>query len=143
MPTPNVTLARRILEHIEAHPEEWQQNFWAKQLLGSEASCGTAFCYAGHAVHMAHPDAEFQFYEHDLLSEQASDVQIPGVGLRNIKFTAQELLGLSDYSADVMFAASNTLEHLRDYVGQLSRPDFRGDLVCVNPLFDDGTEDYD
>ncbi len=36
----NAALAYRVLDHIEAHPETWDQENW----------CGTAQCFAGWAV---------------------------------------------------------------------------------------------
>lgn len=145
MPTPNPVLARQVLENIEANPNEWQQQSWACRFLGSETSCDSAFCYAGHAVRMAHPDAEFQFFESDVLREEATAVEIPGVGRQSIRILAQQLLGLDDYSADVLFYADNTLEDLRDYVSQLERPNFSGELACVNPRFgnDDEADEAD
>lgn len=40
-PTPNAELAYKVLDHIDAHPESWDQNIW---------DCGTAACFAGWAV---------------------------------------------------------------------------------------------
>src|SRR6478609_6380573 len=50
-PVPNLPLLRKVLEHIDAHPEEWHQSVWAMETSASE--CGTAFCVAGHTVVMA------------------------------------------------------------------------------------------
>lgn len=140
MPAPNAKLARKVLEQIEAHPERWDQEFWARQL-----SCGTSYCFAGHAVTLAKPDAEFDFPGEASNYNDAVYVEVPSDGRRLIMEVAQEALGLTDYSATVLFAPSNTLEHLRDYVTQLERPDFSGDLAPVNPAFgaEDDDEDYD
>jgi len=47
LPTPNLPLLRKVLDHIDAHPEEWRQGGWA-----IETECGTACCIAGFAVAM-------------------------------------------------------------------------------------------
>lgn len=43
-PTPNAELAYRVLDHIDAHPETWQQSTW---------HCGSSFCFGGWAVALA------------------------------------------------------------------------------------------
>lgn len=47
MTTPNKALLKRTLQHIEEHPEEWNQDHWIT-LPGP--SCGTAYCFGGWAV---------------------------------------------------------------------------------------------
>lgn len=37
-PTPNIPLLRKVMEHIESHPDEWDQNYWR-----TATDCGTAF----------------------------------------------------------------------------------------------------
>lgn len=39
--TPNAELAYRVLDHIDAHPDSWNQGDWW---------CGTTGCFAGWAV---------------------------------------------------------------------------------------------
>lgn len=39
----NIPLLQKALDHIEAHPEEWDQRHW-----GLSTSCGTVACLAGH-----------------------------------------------------------------------------------------------
>lgn len=43
---PNVDLLQRTLTHIRQHPETWDQGMWVNE-------CGTAFCFAGHAVNLS------------------------------------------------------------------------------------------
>ena len=40
----NVENFKRVLDHIKAHPETWDQKGW---------HCGTAHCFAGHAEIMS------------------------------------------------------------------------------------------
>ncbi len=45
----NVENFRRVLEHIKAHPEDWDQSVW---------HCGTTRCFAGHAQIMSGKPAD-------------------------------------------------------------------------------------
>lgn len=45
----NTELFNRVLAHIKAHPEEWDQGSYRKP----ESDCGSACCLAGHAVLLA------------------------------------------------------------------------------------------
>lgn len=57
-----LVLLDKIIELIEEHPEFWDQRHWATIGVGEynaventyvPATCGTAYCVAGWAVHMA------------------------------------------------------------------------------------------
>jgi hypothetical protein len=43
----NLPLLQKALDHIEAHPEEWDQESWGRQ-----TACGTTACLAGHIALM-------------------------------------------------------------------------------------------
>lgn len=42
--TPNAELAYKVLDHIDAHPDSWDQSSWV---------CGTTACFAGWAVRLS------------------------------------------------------------------------------------------
>lgn len=42
---PNAALAYRVLDHIDAHPEQWDQDTYY-----APSSCGTTACFAGWSV---------------------------------------------------------------------------------------------
>jgi hypothetical protein len=44
-PKPNAELAYLVLDHIDAHPEQWNQGRWI-----GKAECSTVGCFAGWAV---------------------------------------------------------------------------------------------
>lgn len=49
----NTALLQRTLAHIEAHPEDWVQRYWStgdRDVLPEGNVCGTACCFAGHAL---------------------------------------------------------------------------------------------
>jgi hypothetical protein len=53
-PTPNAELAYRVLDQIDAHPEQWDQTRWWKPAdMAPGVSCGTAGCFAGWAVSLS------------------------------------------------------------------------------------------
>jgi len=37
----NIERLRKVLDHIKAHPDTWDQKHW---------NCGACFCFAGHAI---------------------------------------------------------------------------------------------
>lgn len=41
---PNAELAWRVIDHIDAHPQSWDQEHWV---------CGTSACFAGWAVRLS------------------------------------------------------------------------------------------
>lgn len=102
LPEPNLPLLRKVLEHIDAHPEEWYQSSWG--IHTPQSACGTAFCVAGHAVMLSGegytfaPDGEF--YDSAELPVHPAE-------------EAQKLLGLLDEEGDFLFAGSNTREHVQ------------------------------
>jgi hypothetical protein len=57
MPELNEKLIACVLEHIENHPEEYEQNDWLSVLDLREDGeyCGTRGCFAGWAVALSTP----------------------------------------------------------------------------------------
>jgi hypothetical protein len=98
-PTPNLDLLDRVMDHIDQHPEEWDQAAWF---------CGTAACFAGHAVLMDGWKIVHAFgdIEKDGKLDMADQV-------------AQRLLGLPRREANRLFCASNTLDDLHSMVKQI------------------------
>ena len=101
----DIPLARKTLEHIEAHPEEWNQGDWI---------CESGMCYAGHAAHLAGAElvgalATFTAYAFGPESER-------GI---HVSDYARRVLGLGDGEAQRMFYGENTLEDLRGMVESL------------------------
>lgn len=48
-PKPNAELAYLVLDHIDAHPEQWDQARWWR----TSPTCGTAGCFAGWTVQLS------------------------------------------------------------------------------------------
>jgi hypothetical protein len=123
---PNVELLRATLAHIEAHPETWNQQMWSNE-------CGTAFCFAGHAVVLSgctvNPEREQVLL--DTVPAEFHDTfrEITGGWNPPIALAAAVLLGLYDTDAIGrsqtirLFNGDNTLEDLRSMVAELCGQD--------------------
>lgn len=128
-PRPNLPLLRKVLSHIDAHPEEWVQQVYAVRGetlrrvtdLRNSASgqalampvCGTAFCIAGHAVVMAGHDIDWDSHGRaDSAAMTASGDYIEDV--------AKAELGLTDAEAVRLFAGPNTREDVQRYAERVA-----------------------
>jgi hypothetical protein len=110
---PNTELLQRTLAQIEAHPEAWNQEAWA-----SKTDCGTAYCFAGHAVALTYPDA-VPMFEGASTTGFVSIPQHPERTLWYVPDLAGEVLGLTHGPASILFDCVNTLDDLRAMVADL------------------------
>lgn len=113
---PNAELAWRVIDHIDAHPELWQQGQWI-----ANAECGTVACFAGWACLLS---GEKPQAEGDLL----------GIMLRSglpIPDKAEELLQASRFVTsrvdgeledEDLFHEYNTREDLGRLVAEIFGP---------------------
>ena len=112
--TVNVTLLRSVMDEILANPEKHDQHYWASM---REDSCETAYCFAGLTC--------------TLQGQQVSwkDGYLGGRGVlqtyilqngEEIDRTAQDMLGLDDRSANILFHEDNTIEDLKHLVDVLA-----------------------
>lgn len=119
----DVARLRKVLEHVTAHPREWQQANWAVK-----GPCGTAYCVAGHAVAMF-TNATFEWSENDTplafqdpdMVYRASAVRLPNGSIRQIKAVARELLGLTKTQATTLFWKYNDLHDLWHHATMFTR----------------------
>lgn len=111
----NIPLARKVLEHIEAHPEEHAQAHFA-----SKNECGTTACIAGHALLLsgAYRIDNFDGDEFDFFEASTGKLVLPSD-------TAQGLLGLThDQREELFFALQDkdeALEYLRNLITDAER----------------------
>lgn len=115
LPQPNLPLLRKVLDHIDAHPEEWAQGTWAQRSYPLERhvrelnrgravelpvpACGTAFCIAGHAAVMAGFTVSWP-------SDATSSALLTSGD--HIEDVARDELGLTAGEARVLFWGRNT-----------------------------------
>lgn len=126
---PNVPLLSKTMDHIEAHPEEWDQSMWATR---KNPQCGTIACFAGTSVLLADPDAKMLFIadggyldledgESIYVAPSSAALCVDGTGrTRRIDNYAKQLLGLNSTQAANLFRGTNTMNHLRRYVAELT-----------------------
>lgn len=107
-PVKDFPLLWKVYDHISEHPEEWRQGYWMTQVY---RSCGTAFCFAGHVVHMTVAEYEPAW----TLSGVASAVLVNGKP-HGIDVLARNALGLSADEATMLFGANNSLSQIRDII---------------------------
>jgi hypothetical protein len=105
-PKPNLPLLRAVLAQIDATPERWDQSMWA-----SRTECGTAFCVAGWAVHISHPDAKPKFN----LYGEALTCRLPGFGDVYIMDEARRLLAITRDEASLLFSSFNSRSDVQYY----------------------------
>lgn len=120
----NVELLMETLEYIKDNPQKWLQEAWFAlidpktgnrvwdiELFDVEEinSCGSAFCFAGHAAlksgFCAPPKSPNSAWRMDI---NGRDVWVEDY--------AREQLGLTHEQAGVLFAADNSLEDLETIV---------------------------
>lgn len=114
---PNAELAYRVLDHIDAHPEQWRQGIYI-----GEAECGTVACFAGWAVLLSGHEP---FFEND--RGRTSMCIVEGREM-DVSFRAQQLLradrwareGIKD--EEDLFDGGNTREDLGRLVAEIFGP---------------------
>lgn len=115
------------IEHLEAFRKEglqtdtiWYQPDWAHQVLDAQGEvCGTAMCFAGHAVTLAGERIEFANRPCDCGCGQVSrEARMEGGGC--ISERARILLGLHHGQASRLFYGRNTIADLRRQVADLA-----------------------
>lgn len=123
----NAPLLRKVMEHIEAHQDEWNQAMWRtprgtnawdnwmddRQEQGlAEPQCGTAYCLAGWVVELT--GGTFAGEEgHSVLLPSGETESTHSYAARELGLEADEALSAR------LFAATNTLDEVRAEVVQL------------------------
>jgi hypothetical protein len=111
--TPNAPLLLKTLHHIEAHPEEWNQEIWL---------CDTTACFAGRAALL---DGAEPIGRVDLLARPDDPQQhiyyfADDLRVVTVRDRARRILGLTKRQAGALFDSSNTLDDLRAEVYRLT-----------------------
>lgn len=109
--TPNAVLAYRVLDHIDAHPEEHRQTAWVDQ-----DSCGTTACFAGWACLLAGDQAP------PPADCPSAMVFSPDGHLHGVFDRAQEHLGIDEETAEDLFSGDHLAEDLAELVPQIFGP---------------------
>lgn len=111
-PTPNAELAYKALDHIDAHPEEWDQATW---------HCGTAACFAGHALRLSGCQLERIGINGAIVA--AGPAHLVGV---EVEYAAYEVLGVpgqaDEAGDDWLFDPDHSREDLGRLVAEIFGP---------------------
>ena len=122
-----ITLLRKVLDHIEAHPEEHDQGWWAtRRYTETGQSCGTAYCLAGWTAVLDGWTPIFDEFEN---SEGVFEEEVTSYFRRTTTFgvaedsagrIARKALGLTQGQGDDLFAGNNTREDLWHVAARLT-----------------------
>lgn len=150
-PIPNAALAYRVLDWIDAHPEQHDQARWFQK-----TACGTAGCFAGWTVVLAGhrvgfdemPDEDgVQRYDTidgtRLLSVAGVAIDDLGIATSTVECQVCESCGQRDRADDALFAASNSREDLGRLVEEIfgPRPESYG-TGCHCDYLGEGTPEH-
>lgn len=125
-PKPNIALLQKTLQYIKENPGEWLQQTWA---------CGTAGCFAGHAVRLSGA----VWAPHDGRCDGGNCTSYGGTcqcrtadgSIRQISEVAREVLGIDVETGQALFWAMNTLERLEALVGEITASAIDSELPAV------------
>lgn len=112
---PNAELAWRVIDHIDAHPEQWWQLQWISRSGGSD--CRTAGCFAGWACMLSGDKPHWESTE----APEALLVDVDG-GTETVGVRAAELLGIAIDQKFELFHEYNTREDLGRLVAEIFGP---------------------
>lgn len=113
----NEPLLQKVMDHVTAHPEEFDMAEWATQ----KPDCGTTLCIAGHAAVMAGHDLSWSWWQRSPGSPPVLTAART-TGGHLIKRVAQEALGLTDEQAYRLFLdmVDRPLDRIWDHVEELT-----------------------
>lgn len=119
-PKLNIDLLEEVYDHIEAHPEQWDQGTWAL-----EAPCGTSMCFAGTTVFLKGFNLLFEGPDEDRYRE-ALYCKKPHGKRWDISNKAQQLLGLTEVERAVLFLdVSTDINDLRNTIDLIKEGQWR------------------
>jgi hypothetical protein len=130
-PKPNAELAYRVLDHIDAHPEQHDQRVW----IENRSECGTAACLAGWVCLLSGDRPDFDHEE-----DEACEVFLgKGDSAMPVAERAASLLGIPydewESFGNPLFSQYNTREDLGRLVEEIfgPRPDV-AEIVDHGPV---------
>lgn len=113
MTTPNAELAYKVLDHIDAHPEQWQQDLYI-----GKTECGTVACFAGWTVLLSGGVPHHWSGRSD---DVTAEVIFDG-NEESVSYRAQLLLGADRWVREDLFDVYNTREDLGRLVEEIFGP---------------------
>jgi hypothetical protein len=92
---PNAELAYKVLDHIDAHPEQWIQDLWWIDAQNPGSHCGSAGCFAGWVVTLSGGQIEYSRFD-----IQPIVTGLPDLDGASISEAAAELLNVNPWVID-------------------------------------------
>jgi len=122
---PNAALAYQVLDHIDAHPESWDQRTWG---------CGTVACFAGWTVILSGGVIDADGYDSSVVDGPAELVgdTVERAAIRLLQ--GRVWIDRPDGEVDWLFAADNNREDLGRLVAEIFGPrpaESRSGNVCT------------
>lgn len=109
----NIPFARKVVEYIEAHPDEHEQATFAKRAING---CGTTACIAGHALLLSGEydlTAEWDFAgEFDFIQKSTGEIVVASDH-------AQALLGVDEVQQETLFFTLQDEDEALDFLREL------------------------
>lgn len=137
---PNIPLLRKTFEHIEAHPEEWNQGVWGSRWQ-SDSACGTSFCFAGTAASINGNKIRWQSEGYDPRQSHIATIEVNEFPMHP-KFAAQQILDIGGHEADVLFNSGNDLVDIKDILFHITDGEL-GECFRTTERGQDMAEDLD
>lgn len=118
--TPNTDLAYAVLDHIDAHPDAWDQRHW---LRSADNECGTVACFAGWACLLAgHTARELDYADGPIREVAARELGIEGLEIPCLICGSSSDCDWTIPVSDALFAASLDRLQLGDAVHDIFGP---------------------
>jgi hypothetical protein len=115
---PNATELRRVLAHVEANQDQWEQDNYRVDLADfDDGRCGTAYCFAGWKAQL--DGVKWKYPLHDFFPDV---IALPDGSEASADAYAAQALGIEhtrDCGEIPLFEAHNTLDDLRRIVAEL------------------------
>jgi hypothetical protein len=116
----NIEMLNRVMDFIDANPGRHRQDIWVDtpafsgggiaELIADPNTCG---CFAGWSV-LLHEDTSVNY--ETFFASAYGPLMHAGQPLMHIAFTAQRILGLSDYDCHWLFNGLRTRAELRQRI---------------------------
>jgi hypothetical protein len=125
MTRPNAELAYRVLDHIDAHPEQHDQSDFVRRPAGTSSltaesmPCGTTACFAGWTVLLSGYTLDFGYQHWPTVEDDGRRVDVDDL--------AAELLGIGtrgviDDAPHALFYEARNRDELADQIEEIFGP---------------------
>lgn len=131
----NIELMTKVRDHVVAHPEQHDQEIWAKK-----TECGTIACSAGWTLLLGNPEVARQYADEEAFT-------FTGVVRRfysslSVADAAAGLLDIDAYQADMLFIQALTREGAVAVMNKLIETNGQVSWIKLEAILDEIENDY-